>query len=80
MPIYHLNLRNAHLEADDAEGHELPDLDRARAMAIDGIRGFLSDEVRGGKCDLRGRIDITNGSDQIISVVEFSEAVEVIAP
>ena len=77
MPTYHLHLINTHVDADDREGHVLDSLDEARAMAIDGIRGYLSHEVRGGQLDLRGRIDIADDDGAVLASVRFDEAVSI---
>ena len=77
MATYHLHLINTHVEADDREGHLLASLDEARAMAVDGIRGFLSHEVRGGQLDLRGRIDIEDDDGAVLASVRFDEAVSI---
>ena len=74
---YHLHLINTHVEADDREGHLLASLDEARAMAVDGIRGFLSHEVRDGRLDLRGRIDIEDDDGAVLASVRFDEAVSI---
>ena len=77
MATYHLHLINTHVEADDREGHLLASLDEARAMAVDGIRGFLSHEVRDGRLDLRGRIDIEDDHGAVLATVRFDEAVSI---
>lgn len=78
MPMYHLHLINAHIDADDSEGHNLPDLESAKAKAIEGIRGFLSHEVVGGKMDFRGHIDIEDDNGTILERVPFSDAIALI--
>jgi hypothetical protein len=77
MPRYHLHLHNAHVDASDEEGHDLNDLSAARAMALNGIRGFLAHEVMEGKLDLRGRIDIADDAGHILITVQFDEAVAI---
>ena len=77
MPSYHLHLINAHVDADDSEGHDLPTLDAARAMAIEGIRGFLGEELSRGTLDLRGRIDIEDDAGAVLMTVPFSEAISI---
>ena len=78
MPVYHLHLINAHIDADDVEGLDLPSLAAARAKAIEGIRGFLGHEVMTGKLDLRGRIDIENDSGGVLATIRFDEAVTIL--
>jgi hypothetical protein len=77
MPVYHLHLINARVDAEDTEGLDLPSLDVARAKAIEGIRGFLGHEVMMGKLDLRGRIDIENDSGGVLATIPFGEAVTI---
>ncbi|TPG42681.1 hypothetical protein EAH79_02065 [Sphingomonas koreensis] len=78
MPHYHLHLHNAHVDASDEEGHDLPDLKAARARAIDGIRAFIAHEARAGKLDFRGHIDITDHNGEILDTVTFREAFTII--
>jgi hypothetical protein len=60
----------------DEEGSELPDLAAAREKARDGIRSILSEEVRHGSLDLRGRLEIANAASEVLAVVPFREAIE----
>ncbi len=77
MPTFHLHLINSHVDADDADGHDLPSLDAARAKAVDGIRDFLSAEVRSGTLDLRGRVDIEDETGAVLMTIPFAEAVAI---
>ena len=74
MPIYHLHLINAHIDADDEEGHELPDLDAARATALAGIRDFVAHEALSGTLDFRGRLDIKDEGGAVLESIPFVEA------
>ena len=74
MPIYHLHLINAHIDADDDEGHELPDLDAARATALAGIRDFIAHEALRGTLDFRGRLDIEDDDGTVLESIAFVEA------
>jgi len=80
MPHFHLNLRNATVDASDEEGVTVANLDEARDRAIAGIRGFLSHELAIGVLDLRGQIDITDDSGASVMTVPFSDAVTVVGP
>jgi uncharacterized protein YegJ (DUF2314 family) len=77
MPIYHLHLINAHIDADDVEGHDLPDLDVARAKALAGIRDFLAHELAKGTLDFRGRVDIEDDNGAVLESISFADAVAV---
>ena len=77
MNRYHLHLINAHIDADDSEGYDLPSLDDARTRAINGIRDVLREELLKGVLDLRGRIDIENSSGTVLMTVPFAEAVTI---
>lgn len=77
MPTYHLHLINSHIDADDAEGHDLPSLEAARTKAVDGIRDFLSAELRSGTLDLRGRVDIEDEAGLVLMTIPFAEAVAI---
>ena len=76
MPRYHLHLHNILIDAEDVDGHDLPDIAAARALAIDGIRDFIGHEAFGGKVDFRGRIDIADADDNLLESVAFGDAFE----
>lgn len=78
MPRYFLHLLNSIGYAADEEGRELADLDVARRKAIEGIRSIVSEEVKDGLIDLRGRIDVADQDGRVLLVVRFSEAVELV--
>lgn len=80
MPNYHLHLINTHVDADDAEGHDLPSLDAARAKAIQGIRGFLGAELVKGALDLRGRVDIEDDAGVVLMTISFTDAISIKGP
>lgn len=77
MPIYHLHLHNAHVDASDEDGHDLPDLASARRKAVAGIRDFLGHEAMDGRIDFRGHVDIADDTGEILTSVRFIEAFEV---
>jgi hypothetical protein len=76
MARYYLHIRNGGGYSEDPEGQELPDLDAARAAAIDGVRSLLSEEARQGQLDLSGRIEIADAAGNILLLVPFGDAVE----
>lgn len=77
MPIYHLHLINAHIDADDSEGLDLPDLAAARTVALAGIREFLGHEAMQGTLDFRGRLDIEDSSGAVLESISFVDAIVV---
>ena len=76
MARYYLHINNGGGYSEDVEGQELPDLDAARAAAIEGVRSMLSEEARQGQLDLSGKIEIADGEGNILLVVPFCDAVE----
>jgi hypothetical protein len=78
MPRYYLNVHNELGETRDEEGHELPDLDAARKEAILGVRSLLVEEAAKGRMDLRGWLDVTNATGEILLSVPFDKAIEII--
>jgi hypothetical protein len=77
MPSYHLHLTNAHIEAEDEHGVEAADLDAARCCALEGIRDFLAEEVKQGRMDLRGKVEIADGTGCLLMTVAFDDAVQI---
>jgi len=76
MPHFYLHVHNSSGAAEDDEGAELPDLDAARARAVEGIRSILSEEVLDGRLDLRGRVDIADAEGRVLASVAYAEAVD----
>ena len=63
---------------EDEEGRELDGLPTVRTQAIKGARSIMMEEVRYGRLDLRGRIEIVDDEGRPVLILPFSEAVEVI--
>lgn len=78
MPRFHMHLKNAHFDHPDEEGVQLADIADARSNAIVGIRDVLSHEVREGKMDLRGKVDIKDDEGKVLLTVAFSVAINII--
>ena len=77
MARYHFNIRNGHGFIPDDEGMTLSSDDEARAHAITGARSLMSAEVLEGMLDLNGQIEITDGGQEPIMTVRYTEALEV---
>jgi hypothetical protein len=78
MTTYYLHLHNRDIDAPDEEGAELADIEAARWLAITGIRDFMSAELKDkGAIDLRGHIEIADGSGAVLATVAFTEAVTI---
>jgi hypothetical protein len=77
MPRYYLNLHNRIGFIRDEEGHDLPDLEAATQLARESIRSIISEEIKEGVIDLRGKIDIADERGQVLSQLPFRDAVEV---
>ena len=77
MPRFFLDICNTDIQATDDEGRELPDLDAARAAAIEGIRSILADEILSGAIDLRGEIRIADEFGYRLATVSYSEALQI---
>ena len=78
MPRYRLHVSNSFGLAEDKEGQALPDLDAARDEAVRGIRSLLADELKSGKVDLRGRVDVVDDADRLLITVPFDEAFAIV--
>jgi hypothetical protein len=78
MPRLYFHLFSSAGFVPDQEGKEVPDLPRAREIAVNGIRSILADDARGGLVDFRGRIEICDGTKEVLAVVRFAEAVKVV--
>lgn len=79
MARFFLHLHNGSGFLADEEGRELADLAAARKEAVRSIRSLLAEEVRRGRVDLGGRVEIAGAGGEILASVAFPEAVEVLA-
>jgi hypothetical protein len=77
MPHYYLNVCNMDVQARDEEGQELANLEAARWEAIASIRSILSHELAEGRLDLRGEIRIENARRDVVRVVPYADALEI---
>ena len=77
MGRFHFNIRNGTGDTPDEEGRELAGLPEAEAMAVDGARALLSEEVRAGDLDLRGCIEVTDDEGRIVFTVAFKDVLNI---
>lgn len=76
MPCYLFHVFN-HDRTVDAQGKVLADLDAARAVAVEGARSIMADELRTeGRIDLSDWIEIEDENGDM-TVVKFGDAVKV---
>jgi hypothetical protein len=80
MSRYFLHLTNGIGIAPDEEGVDVVRIKQAAQQAIDGIRSIVSDEAKGGRIDLNGRIDIAAEEGRIQAMIPFSDAFELAMP
>lgn len=79
MPRYFLNIRNKISFTRDEEGCVLPDADAARDIAVQGARSLMSAEVLNeGRIDLRARIEVEDEQGEIVVIVPFREALDIV--
>ena len=74
MPRFYFHVFNGNGETPDDEGIEVADQAAARTIALESIRSIVAEEARGGTIDLTGRIDIKDGTANLLLSVEFCEA------
>lgn len=77
MRRFFLHFHNGIGFAPDEEGRELPDIGAAREAAIRAIRDVMSEEVKAGRIDLRGYIEIVEEARGMHCRVPFSSAVDI---
>lgn len=75
MPLFFLNVYNRTGWSRDEEGMELPDLEAARAQAVDGIRSILQDEVAHGGIDFEGRVEVLDEAGNLLATITYRDAV-----
>jgi hypothetical protein len=77
MARFYLNLCNGTGFVEDEEGVELPDLEAARAKAVEGLRDIVAGEIRQGELNMGAFISIEDEARRAVGQVSFSEAVRV---
>jgi hypothetical protein len=77
MPRFFFDVVNSIGFVRDDEGAELPDAAAARLNALHAIRSILAEEVRRGRIDLRGRIEVREESGPGFTV-PYGQAAEVL--
>lgn len=77
MPRYFFDLHND-VDAIDREGVELPDLEAAKAHALDEARTMIQASTEeNGSIDLNHHIDVRDESGTVVHVIHFEDAVTV---
>ena len=77
MPIYHLHLHND-VDVRDEEGKDFPDLEAAVHQAKREARFTLAETLKDeGRANLNHRIDIEDGSGQVLATVHFRDVVTI---
>jgi hypothetical protein len=76
MQQFHLKLRAAGGQTlpDDGEMQEFPDLEAARAEAIEGLRELSAELIREGKPFHDRAVEITDGAGTHLATVQMSDA------
>jgi hypothetical protein len=78
MPRFFFHLHDRFGAVPDPDARELPDLDVVRAQALKGARSIICEDVRYGRIDLTGRIDVYDGEGTLVLSLPFIEAVELV--
>ena len=76
MPRYYFHVFNDVTSLDE-EGRELPDLEAARAHAVEDARSLMSDMLKQGRIVLSHHIAIQNEQGELLLDVPFGDAVEI---
>lgn len=80
MPKFFFHVLNGIGHMGDEEGQDLEDQAAARRIAIDSVRSMVSEDARAGTIDLRGRIEVKDGDQNVLVTVTYAEAFELQLP
>lgn len=75
MPRYYLHVHDD-LGALDEEGSDFPDLEAARAAALDGARDLVCDQIRNGYLNLDYHIEVASQEGQTLLKIRYRDALE----
>ncbi len=75
MPRFFFNIRNGNGLTEDEEGRDFPDVAAARAEALKGVRSIVAEEVKEGRLDLAGQVEILDEAGAPVLDVGFREAI-----
>ena len=75
MTRFHLHIRDGDEFIEDPDGSDLPDLDAARAEAVQGAREILAQKVKAGEVVDGQRIEITDDAGTLLATVPFKDAI-----
>jgi hypothetical protein len=73
MPRYYLHIRDEGRLVEDPDGSDLPDLEAARAEALEGARNILAAKVKAGKLIDDQRFEITDETGAVLAVVPLKD-------
>ena len=76
MPLFFFDVIKGTGLAEDDEGQDLPDLPAARAVAIEGARSIIREDICLGFIDLSGRVEVRGADRQLLLSIRFRDAVE----
>jgi enamine deaminase RidA (YjgF/YER057c/UK114 family) len=75
MPRYFRHIRHDGQIIQDPEGIDLPDLEAARAEAIQEIRDILAEAVKSGTDDMiDDALVLTDETGRVLTIIPFLEA------
>jgi hypothetical protein len=69
MPRYYLHIRDGDRLVEDPDGSDLPDLDAARAEALESARNILAAKVKAGELIDDKRFEITDAVGTVLAVI-----------
>jgi hypothetical protein len=78
VPPFYFHLTDRFGAVPDPDPRELADLEVVRAQALKGARSIICEDVRDGRVDLTGRIDVYDGAGNLVLSLPFKEAVELV--
>jgi hypothetical protein len=78
MPRYYFHLCERTGSLPDHEGEEIANLDAARDIALKNARALIAADARHGVVDLTQRIEVRTAAGEVVHVLSFRDAVQLI--
>ena len=77
MPLFYFHVIDCGGFAQDMQGQDVADVRAARAVAVEGARSMMAEELRDGELNLSAFIRVEDQSHKLVFAMPFADAVKI---